>query len=997
MASATLNSSQHLAIASAASDQGIASAPVNPNVENSLIPSQWSPSHDTLLMLVNLLKDTSHSNAKAQIHLYVQLQKYATLPDFNNYLVYILVNGCSYPDSTLQQVEVVRQAAGLLLKNNIRVLYTALHPQRREYINSQLLAVIGDTSNIVRLVAATCISTIVACTNDIVNYNGLISTLIQCLDSNRPTYLDGALTVLSHLAEELPHIFHQGPSGPLDSLLPKIIHFCHHQSNATRAKALQILNHLILVMPPALYTHIDVFCQALFSVAADSSAQVRKRVCTAICLLLETTPKSLAPFMASIIDYMLVSSDHPDELIAREASEFWCLIAHSEGAADLLRPFLPRLVPVFLKNMVYSPDEVALFDAGNTPDDMVPDRQEDIKPRFHHPRFKDSGSVGSIITADNIGRADENGQVCLENGTGKSNVHSLQSGNGRGPGNRCSDGDSNGDSHLDDSDDDEDWDDWEEYRGEADWNVRKCSAAALDVFAGLFKEELLEVLLPSLQEKLMNGECWEQRECGVLALGAIADGCYSGMMVHMHVIFPFLLRSVSDQHYMVRSISCWTLSRYSRWIMRERDDGLLQQPFKVLLERFLDQNKLVQKASCSALAVFAEDCGPLLSSYLTPILRTLTAAFERYQQRNLIVLYDIVCTLAEAVGSELGNPEHMNMLMSVLISRWNSFADTDPSMLSLLECLGHVFRALGVRSQQFASSIFSRCANIMDGIYVKESKGQKEDIHVEFLTCCLDLICALAEALGPSVDPFVGSNGNGSRPVLPLLFMCMKDSRQEVRQSAFALLGELARARLPSLIPALPEYVRCAVEALNPKYMSVSNNATWALGELVMMAGFLPPNVPVNRDMIQRTLLDGALDPLIRVVNVPQLNKSLLENSALTLGRMGLVMPESIAPRLCHFAKAVFASLRNIRDDVEKEQAFHGMNAMVKLNPTAIIECFVYYVDAIASWFHCKPDLELEFASILSSFKTSLGEQWFSLRGSFPPTLQGLLKERFAV
>ncbi len=71
------------------------------------------------------------------------------------------------------------------------------------------------------------------------------------------------------------------------------------------------------------------------------------------------------------------------------------------------------------------------------------------------------------------------------------------------------------------------------------------------------------------------------------------------------------------------------------------------------------------------------------------------------------------------------------------------------------------------------------------------------------------------------------------------------------------------------------------------------------------------------------------------------------------------------------------------------------MNALVKLNPTAIFDCFVYYVDAIASWYHCKADLEADFASILGGFKNSMGEQWFAMFRSFPPALQVLLKERF--
>jgi transportin-1 len=59
------------------------------------------------------------------------------------------------------------------------------------------------------------------------------------------------------------------------------------------------------------------------------------------------------------------------------------------------------------------------------------------------------------------------------------------------------------------------------------------------------------------------------------------------------------------------------------------------------------------------------------------------------------------------------------------------------------------------------------------------------------------------------------------------------------------------------------------------------------------------------------------------------LNKSLLENSAITLGRLGWVCPEVVAPHMDHFMQPWCYALRMIRDDVEKEDAFRGLCAMV--------------------------------------------------------------------
>ena len=56
--------------------------------------------------------------------------------------------------------------------------------------------------------------------------------------------------------------------------------------------------------------------------------------------------------------------------------------------------------------------------------------------------------------------------------------------------------------------------------------IGKCSAAALDVLASVFRDDLLPVLLPILKETLFHPD-WEAKESGILVLGAIAEGvCY---------------------------------------------------------------------------------------------------------------------------------------------------------------------------------------------------------------------------------------------------------------------------------------------------------------------------------------------------------------------------------------------------------------------------------------------------------------------------------------
>jgi transportin-1 len=88
---------------------------------------------------------------------------------------------------------------------------------------------------------------------------------------------------------------------------------------------------------------------------------------------------------------------------------------------------------------------------------------------------------------------------------------------------------------------------------------------------------------------------------------------------------------------LIRSITCWTLSRYSRWIVRQEDKNKYLRPLIFeLLNRILDKNKKVQEAACSAFATLEEEAQSDLVPYMDPILRCLVTAFDKYQVLNSV-------------------------------------------------------------------------------------------------------------------------------------------------------------------------------------------------------------------------------------------------------------------------------------------------------------------------------------------------------------------------
>lgn len=211
--------------------------------------------------------------------------------------------------------------------------------------------------------------------------------------------------------------------------------------------------------------------QNLFQVATDDDAEVRKNVCRALVMLLEVRMDRLIPDIDNIIEYMLVRTQDSDESVALEACEFWLSLAEQPICRNVLTNHLSRLVPVLVRGMKYSEIDIILLKGDVEEDDNVPDKEEDIKPRFHKSRtHMIKNSVGSVH----------------ENGTEK--------------------------------DDDDDYDDGDDDGSLSDWNLRKCSAAALDVLANVFRDDLLPILIPILKETLFHQD-WDIKESGILALG----------------------------------------------------------------------------------------------------------------------------------------------------------------------------------------------------------------------------------------------------------------------------------------------------------------------------------------------------------------------------------------------------------------------------------------------------------------------------------------------
>lgn len=171
-----------------------------------------------------------------------------------------------------------------------------------------------------------------------------------------------------------------------------------------------------------------------------------------------------------------------------------------------------------------------------------------------------------------------------------------------------------------------------------------------------------------------------------------------------------------------------------------------------------------------------------------------------------------------------------------------------------------------------------------------------------------------------------------------------------VRQSGYALVGDMAVACFPILRPYVPPIMEELMTQLDPEpkmeFVSACNNAAWSVGEVALRYGYseflwtrvcclLMTSVTLDDPEFQQWVL-VLIQRLIPILLHPKAPRSLHENAAVSIGRIGLMHPTIVAPHLEVFAQAWCQALFEIKDNEEKDSAFRGFCTLVQANPAGI-------------------------------------------------------------
>ena len=201
----------------------------------------------------------------------------------------------------------------------------------------------------------------------------------------------------------------------------------------------------------------------------------------------------------------------------------------------------------------------------------------------------------------------------------------------------------------------------------------------------------------------------------------------------------------------------------------------------------------------------------------------------------------------------------------------------------------------------------------------------------DFLVTSLDLLSAIIQALDkPSSARLV----TDAQSFFQLLALCMKDSNNDVRQSAYALLGDCAIYVFEQMQPFLPTILEILIAQLEVSQVkmdaeetgySVINNACWSVGEIAMR----------EREGMQ-PYVERLLTKIATILFDQQVPESLNENAAIALGRLGIGSAQYLAPHLAQIAPAFLRAIRHVMWTDEKGHAITGFMQVILANPPAM-------------------------------------------------------------
>ncbi|SBT79651.1 transportin, putative [Plasmodium malariae] len=757
------------------------------------------------------------------------------------------------------------------------------------------------------------------------------------------------------------------------------------------------------------------------------------------------------------IDFLSKSDSFIDENVYKNINEL------RNEALKILKSYLPYLCKILVDNTVYTKWDYLTMDESHFQNDNanIPDLIQDISPELYN---NNNSNKNDDISQDElkINKMNNNSSV---NNSNSSNVNSNNMDNITDMG-----FDNKNSNTYDDFSDDEKNDDLTSRTWGNDWTVRKGAALCLDYLSNVYNDEILEFILPHIEEKLMSDK-WNIRESAVLTLGAIAKGCMYSLSPFIPKVLEYLIKLLNDEKPLARSISCWCVTRFSSWICHpDNCDKWFEPVLLNLLKRILDSNKRVQEAACSSFANLEEDALELLNNYLHEIVHTIQQAFQIYQAKNYFILFDVVGTLIDSVNIVKENNELAHQIVNSILLKWDNIRISSPYIIALMECMSCITSAYGKEFLKYAKSVIRTCIKFLVLLYIdleeeikyyytKKSgstnsfmlnRNNISDTASELLTyykisnedyftslkdidsispskkkdlieCSFDLLSRILSVINSNIlnilsedeynfIPLVhryclklenikfdslnnkmlinhgynkmlnlnnsnNNNNNTSSSITNGIIVSKENEYTElaklflnfgILQSNFALIGDISRFCTQYLIPYLNDIIPYLIAHITHPSTPVSNNASWAIGEI---------SIHINPQYMEM-YVDEIIKQLIYICQNSKYHGCLLQNICISLGRLSATYPKKIIFYFPQFLKTWLKIMSHGTQENEKISSLKAILETLYLNLDIAAENLKDIVYIILKYKYVSQNINIFFHQFLSNMKQKYPNHW---------------------
>ena len=858
--------------------------------------------------------------------------------------------------SSPSQSKDLRCLAGTTLKGQIESNIQSFTNDTIDYLKSSIISCYFERDQSIRKT----ISTII---NSFIKHWGISSwpELIQLIEGNldRKEGNEMSIKTINLILEDSSSIQEESFKKTLNTLLDKIIAIL--QNNNECLSYITTLKLYLENRQDLAFDKMRDIIPILKQKSNLTDSQIRQKIGECWNIIIHLDKEYLIESYEDLINFYLGNfNDHNYEQSFTCASFFEYLILSKEGFLDksyiksFLQTKLTLLIPNLIHNMKLTENDMNYLDN-----------------KFQN----ETVNQGSSSNSNSNSGGDSNGS----SGSNNSNSDNNDSDN-EDETTKSGSGNSNNSNNNN-------------YNPQV--TLRKCCSRVLDTLSNIFPKETFSILRIILENDIQSTDD-RIKECSILAFGAISRGSYSQVKNHLKTLIPFLIRELQHPNKYVRAIACWTLSRYSQYIMvdnnSENKNSLFKEYLTEILIKFLDKENMVRESAGSAFQEMIMINPRLIEPYLFDVFKIITNVFDRYTGLNLLSIYDILILLMEEYSSTFQNKNFVEDLVKCIVQKWYELVKGNDllTLPAFFEVIAALIRVSGEFLVNYCDYFLTGSLKIIEQ-NVNEFRNNTNsiaNIDRDLLTKSIDLISNLIQYY-----PFYIKNSVVKVNIIDFLFEIMKHKDLYIFHYAIALFGDLIRIdpiifekRAEMLMNILLPLIDLKTEKNeNPsEKLSVCNNSIWTIG----LIGLHYPNKIIN-------YADNIMNKINVILKATKLKKSLAQNISICIGRLSLASPNKISKYMENFLKPFCISLRNVKDSPEKRDAFRGICKAISFNPKATFTSFNFFCDSLCLYDNPPKDIEDLFQNIIRSFNMTFHERFLENVNDFPPKLKARMIKRF--